>query len=81
MRKIDAQSQKGAEFYRYLERIEYQSARLAANPHFKLENAYSNNLIRDKSVDLMTAIVLFFDSALLYFHSNLLGNLHNDLTD
>jgi hypothetical protein len=70
---VDAQSRKGSEFYHYLERIEYQSARLSANPHFNLENVSSNILLRDKSVDLMTTIVSFFDSALVYFHSDIFG--------
>lgn len=75
LEKVNAQSQKGFEFYQYLERIEYQSARLSANPHFNLTNASSNVLLCDKSVDLLTMIVSFFDSALIYFHSDIFGNL------
>lgn len=73
MQTIYDESQKGSEFYQYLARVEYQAARLGGNPHFNLTKDSFNNHMRDKSIDLMTAIVLFFDSALVYFQSNVFG--------
>jgi hypothetical protein len=48
----------------YLRRIEFEAALLADNPHYDLESMSSRNLVQEKSTDLMTAIVTFFNSSL-----------------
>jgi hypothetical protein len=53
-----------------LRRMEYQSARIAENPNFDLNLESARNLLSEKATDLMTAMVEFFDSALLYYNRN-----------
>jgi hypothetical protein len=49
-----------------LRRIEYQSALLADNPNYDLDLETTQDLIDEKSTDLMAAVILFFNSALVY---------------
>ena len=66
------------DFNRQLERIEYQAARVAQNSqntNFDLDQARGRDLRREKSIYLMTAIVKFFNSALLYFNSKFFGKI------
>ena len=64
---------RGDDFYIQLQRIEYQSARIAENPNFDLNMNLTRNLMREKSIELLTAIVEFFNSALLYYKHNFFG--------
>jgi hypothetical protein len=57
----------------YLRRIEFEAALLADNPHYDLESMSSRNLVQEKSTDLMTAIVTFFNSSLIHFRKNFFG--------
>jgi hypothetical protein len=53
-----------------LQRIEFQAALLAKNPKYDLNDVGSSrNLIQEKATSLMAAIIVFFNSALLYFAS------------
>ena len=59
----------------YLRRIEFEAALLADNPHYDLSDSGSpRNLVQEKSTDLMTAIIFFFNSSLIYFRKNFFGN-------
>ena len=55
--------------------IEYQAARVAENPNFSLNPETTRDLMKEKSVDLMTGIIKFFNSALLCFCRNFFGML------
>jgi len=61
------------EFYIQLRRIEFQSARIVENPNFDFNADSTRNLMKEKSIELLTAIVEFFDSALLYYNHNFFG--------
>jgi hypothetical protein len=67
---LESQAGRANEFYEQLPRIEYQSARLAENPNFELDLDITRDLMKEKSINLMTGIVEFFDAALLYFNDN-----------
>jgi hypothetical protein len=56
-----------------LKRIEYQTARLAENPNFDLDMEITHSLMQKKSIELMTAVIEFFNSALLYFSRDSFG--------
>ena len=58
------------DFLRQLRRIDFQAARVAQNPRLDLNSPTTRDLMREKSVDLMTAIVEFFNSALIVFNQN-----------
>jgi hypothetical protein len=62
---LENQAGRANDFYEQLRRIEYQSARLAENPNFDLELDITRDLMKKKSIDLVTGIVEFFDAALL----------------
>ena len=64
---------RAEDFYSQLRRIEYQAARIAENQNFDLNIESTRNLMREKSIELMTGIVKFFDSALLYFGHQFFG--------
>jgi len=55
---------------RHLRRVEFQAAMLAENPKYDLTADSTRNLIGEMSIELMTAIVCFFDCALTYFGRN-----------
>jgi hypothetical protein len=68
---IGNESRRGDEFLLYLQRIEFQAALLADNPKYDLnDTGSSQNLIQEKATSLMTAIIAFFNSALIYFANN-----------
>ena len=70
---VEDEAGRADDFYRILKRIEYQSARIAQNPNFDLNGASTRNLMQEKSIDLMTAIVTYFNSALLYYSRDFFG--------
>jgi hypothetical protein len=64
------------DFMRQLQSIEFQAARVAQNPNFDLASDLTQrNLMREKSIDLMTGIVKFFTAALIYFNHSFFGLL------
>ena len=66
--KILETSQRMTEdFYLQLKRIEYQASRVAGNPGFKRIADAETNPLKQKGIHLMNAIVIFLNSALLYF--------------
>jgi hypothetical protein len=72
---LEDQAGRADDFYFHLRRIEYQCARIAENPNFDLGLEITRDLMKEKSIDLMTGIVEFFDSALLFYNSKFFGNL------
>ena len=73
---INGRSDRAEDFTRQLERIEYEATRVALNPNFDLTgDSTQRNLMREKSIDLMTGIIKFFTSALIYFNYNFFGSL------
>lgn len=70
---LDETSSRGDDFFTQLRRIEYQSARIAGNPNFDLNSKSTRNLMKEKSIDLLTGIVNFFNSALLFYNHNFFG--------
>jgi len=58
-----------------LRRIEYQSARIVENPNFDFDSTSTWDLMKEKSLELLTAIIEFFDSALIYYKHDYFGNL------
>jgi hypothetical protein len=58
---------------RHLRRVEFQAAILAENPKYDLAAESTRDLIGEKGTELMTAIVRFFDCALIYFGHNYFG--------
>lgn len=64
-----------------LRRIEYQSGRIAENPNFDLNLESTRSFMKEKSIELLTAIVEFLNSALLYYNQNFFCLLIFSLTD
>jgi hypothetical protein len=55
--------------------IEFQTALLSDNPNYDLNLETTQNLLEEKSTDLMSAIVSFFNSALIYLSNDFFGKL------
>jgi len=72
---LEEESDRASDFYEQLRRIEFQSARIANNPNFDLNLEATRDLMKEKSIDLMTGIVQFFNSALLYYNHHFFGHL------
>jgi hypothetical protein len=72
---IDNEVGRGEDFLSYLRRVEFQAAILADNPNYDLDLESTQKLVNEKSTDLMTAIIKFFDSALIYFSHNFFGSI------
>jgi hypothetical protein len=72
---VDTESSRADDFLFNLRRIEFQAAIIADNPTYDLNAESTRNLVEEKSRDLMTAIVRFFDSALIYFSRHFVGML------
>jgi hypothetical protein len=59
-----------------LRRIEFEAALIANNPKYHVEfDDGMPNLLREKSTDLMSAIITFFDSALIYLSNGFFGRV------
>jgi hypothetical protein len=67
MKILDTEGCRGVDFLVQLRRIEFQAAILADNPNYDLDLDSTQNIINEKSTDLLTAVVKFFNSALVYF--------------
>jgi len=61
------------DFKTCLEGIEFQAARLAENPNFDMNLGSTRNLMKKKGINLLTAIVKFFNSTLLYLNQSFFG--------
>jgi hypothetical protein len=70
---FDTVSGRSEEFLFNLRRIEFQAGLIADNPTYDLNSEATRNFVEDKSRDLMTSIVRYFNSALLYFSNSFLG--------
>jgi hypothetical protein len=57
-----------------LRRIEFQAALVADNPSYDLDLEMTQNLLKEKSMDLLSAVIKFFNSALVYLSKGFLGN-------
>jgi hypothetical protein len=53
--------------------IEFQAALVADNPNYDLDLDVTQNLLTEKSTDLLSAIIKFFNSALLYLSGSFFG--------
>lgn len=71
-----AGSDRADSFLLQLKGISYQAARVAQNPHVDLNSETTRDLMREKSIDLMTAIVKMFNCALIYFNRQFFGKNH-----
>lgn len=58
-----------------MRRIEFQAALLADNPNYNLDLQVTQNLLKEKSTDLLSAVIKFFNSALIYFSEGVLRKL------
>jgi hypothetical protein len=70
---LDEENSRSDDFFVQLRSIEYQTTRLAANPNFEKMNDSMRNIMEEKGTDLMTAVVQFFNSALLHFSESFPG--------
>jgi len=64
-----------------MRRIEYQSARVAENPNFDFNSTSTQDLMREKSIELLTAVIEFLDSALLYYNQAHFGTFTEYISD
>ena len=64
------EADRADDFFDTLRRIEFQAALLADNPNYDLDSEKSLNIIEEKSTDLMSAIIIYFNSSLIYFRKN-----------
>jgi hypothetical protein len=70
---LEKETSRGAEFQDQLQRIEYQSDRVARNPNYDLDLEGTQKFMKEKSIHLLTAIVKYFNGALLYFNHGSFG--------
>ena len=71
---LETETGRRDEFLFYLKRIEFQAAILADNPKYlTLDLESTQDLMNEKSTDLMTAIIKFFNAALNYFARGFFG--------
>jgi len=67
---LEEESSRGEDFLQYLRRIEFEAAIIADNPNFDLGLETTQQFLEDKSTELMSAIINFFNAALNYFCHN-----------
>lgn len=72
---LDDETIRSDDFYRLLKCIEYQAHRVA-NPNYDTIPESTRQIIQEKGTDLITAIVRFFNSALLYFSRSFAGEFN-----
>src|SRR5437762_2305517 len=73
---LDDESGRADEFHTYLRRIEFQAARIVENPSLCFRLDTTQGLMQEKSIDLLTAIVTYFNSVLLYFSHDFFGEIN-----
>jgi hypothetical protein len=74
---LNEEHARPGDFFAQLERIQFQADRIAANPNFDVIPDSSSNTVQLKGIDLMTSIINFFNSALLYFSKGF-GGYHSE---
>lgn len=74
---LDNESDRADEFHTYLRRIEFQAVRIVENPSLKLRLDTTQSLMQEKSIDLLTAIVTYFNSSLIYFSRDFFGEINS----
>jgi hypothetical protein len=72
---LNEEHARPGDFFTQLERIQFHADRIAANPNFDVIPDSSRNLVQRKGIDLMTSIINFLNSALLYFSKGFGGYL------
>lgn len=72
---LEEESGRREDFLYYLRRVEFQAALLADNPSYDLDLEATQNLLKEKSTDLMTAVIEFLNSALVYLGDGFLGKM------
>lgn len=70
---LEEESDRREDFLYHLKRIEFQTALIADNPSYDLDLEATQNLLKEKSTDLMTAVITFLNSALVYLSDGFLG--------
>jgi hypothetical protein len=73
---LDDESVRADEFHTYLRRIEFQAVRIVQNPSLNLQLNTAQGLMQEKSIDLLTAIVTYFNAALIYFTGDVFGEIN-----
>lgn len=69
---LDEESRRREDFLYHLRRVEFQAALLAENPNYDLALEIIQSL-KEKSTDLMTAVINFLNSTLVYLSDGFLG--------
>ena len=72
---LDDEAGRTEDFFFQLRRIEFQAALIADNPSYDLDLKITQDLLKEKSTDLLSAVIKFFNSALLYLSADYFGNL------
>jgi hypothetical protein len=70
---LENEADRSEDFFFQLSRIEYQAALIADNPNYNLDLEVTQNILQEKSTDLLAAVIRFLNSALVYFSSNFFG--------
>ena len=73
---MDVESGRADEFHTYLRQIEFQAVRIVENPSLNIRLDTTQGLMQEKSIDLLTAIVTYFDAALIYFSRDVFGEIN-----
>jgi hypothetical protein len=73
---VTDEAKRAEDFLYSLRRIKFQAAVIADNPTYDLNSESTRNLVEEKSRDLMTAVIKFFNGALI-FSKNFAGELTN----
>ena len=68
----DQEHTKSTDFLKQLDRLSYQSLRVAA---LRKSGVEMNDILLEKATDLMTAVLVFFKGALLYLRHNYFYNV------
>src|SRR5438045_2420509 len=72
---VEDEHSRATDFYDQLNRIQFQAARVSENQAFNIHPQTKRSFMREKATALITAIVKFFNSALLYFCHGTFGRL------
>jgi hypothetical protein len=70
---LEDEASRAEDFRSQLRCIEFQAALIADNPNYDLGLESTQKLLEKASIHLLTAILKFFNSALLYLSSGFWG--------
>lgn len=70
---LDDEAGRAEDFHVQLRYIEFQEALVADNPNYDSNPDVTQNLFKEKSTDLLSGIIKFFNSALLYLSGGFFG--------